>query len=71
MIDFDAVVIANHFVVLHRLARGLSGKLVLAIFSESAPARIHHFAIGDIEGMTRAALQYRDVPGANVYRRSR
>lgn len=64
----DPPAIARHVAMIHTLARqaDVRGKLVLAVFGGRAPA-VHHFAIGDIVGMTRRVLAYASEPGANVY----
>ena len=66
MVRFNASAIARHVGMLHRLAKGKDGKLVLAAFGEGL-AEAKHFDVGDIVGMTRAALAYEHVPGVNVY----
>ena len=61
--------IARHFAMMHQLAAGHDGKLVLAAFGEGRAPEISHFDIGanGIIAMTHAALAYQNVPGANLY----
>lgn len=67
--SFNPGEIARHFAMLHRLAAGHNGKLVLAAFGEGRAPEISHFDIGanGIAAMTNAALAYQNVPGANLY----
>ena len=68
MVQFDASAVVRHVAMLHRLAAasGKDGKLILAAFGEGLN-QVQHFDVGDIVGMTRAALAFEDVPGANIY----
>lgn len=55
--------IVRHISGLHILARqsGYAGKLVLAAFSHELPPIIQHFSVGDIGGMTTAALAFQST----------
>jgi hypothetical protein len=73
---FNRELIAYHIKNLHHLATRANvpgGKLVLVAFGqdpdtgENLRPIIRHFAIGDVDGMTAAALQFEGVPHANVY----
>jgi hypothetical protein len=63
--------IARHVGVIHRLAEGQTGKLVLAAFNENAPPAVFHFPIGNtvatIEAVANLARQFENVPGTNLF----
>ena len=78
---FDEHAIRAHVSMLHKLARGVDGELVLAVYGED-PAEfdprtgkpgkpvhrhVERFQIGDVDGMTAAAMRFSGVPHANVY----
>jgi hypothetical protein len=72
---FDRDVIEQHFAYLHHAAGRANvpdGKLVLAIFGEDPDtrekfAKARHFEIGDVDGMTNAAMEFDGIPHRNVY----
>jgi hypothetical protein len=71
---FDRDTIETHLGYLHHAAdrAKVPGKLVLAVYGEDPDTRerfaaVEHFAIGDVEGMTNAAMKYDGVPHRNVY----
>lgn len=71
---FDPAVVKTHVRYLHHLAAraNVPGKLVLAAFGENPDTRerfsdVRHFAIGDVDGMTAAAMAFDGVPHANLY----
>jgi hypothetical protein len=50
----------------------VDGKLVLGVFGQDPDTResfaaVRHFAIGDVDGMTTAAMEFEGVPHANLY----
>ncbi len=59
--------------MLHELARGVDGELVVAVYGENPQDRrpiksqVRRFAVGDVAGMVAAAMTFEDVPHANVY----
>jgi hypothetical protein len=71
---FDRDTIETHLGYLHHAAdrAKVPGKLVLAVYGEDPDTQerfgaVEHFAIGDVEGMTNAAMKYDGVPNRNVY----
>ena len=64
-------VIHKHIELLHKLAEGFVGKLVLWTKTQEpdgkAECRAFHFAIGDIEGMAAAASQEAAKSWTNVF----
>jgi RecA-family ATPase len=72
--QFDRDTIETHLGYLHHAAdrAKVPGKLVLAVYGEDPDTRerfaaVEHFTIGDVEGMTNAAMKYDGVPHRNVY----
>lgn len=65
--------IRAHIEMLHGLAKGVDGVLVVSVFHASptgdadVPGTVTHHAIGDVDGMVEAIQAQREVPGANVY----
>ena len=63
----------HHISMLHQLAEGIDGKLILASYGQNPktgkaiPARVLHFEIGDIDGMVAAAEELNQEPHRNVY----
>jgi len=71
-IEFDADVVRSHIEMLHELAAGIDGILPLCVYGENPDTKrklaiVQHFLVGDVEGMTAAALAYAGHPDANVY----
>ena len=70
---FDRAQIEAHVALLHDLASGVSGKLILTAFEEDpltgrkGPPRVQHFRIGDVDGMVEAVMGYEACPNLNVY----
>lgn len=62
----------THIAMLHNLAAGLEGIMVLASYGETpegekiAP-RVQHFKVGDVEGMTQAAAALSTQEHRNIY----
>jgi hypothetical protein len=65
--------IRTHVEMLHRLAAGIDGVLVVSVFHASPtgeqdrPGTVTRHPVGDVAGMLAAIEAQRDVPGANVY----
>lgn len=62
--------IRAHIEMLHGLAKGVDGVLVVSVFNaslETDKGIITHHPVGDVDGMVAAIEAHRDVPGANVY----
>jgi len=71
-IPYNADAIRSHVDMLHKLAAGYDGILPLAVYGENPDngrkiAIVQHFRVGDVDGMTAAALAYENHPDANVY----
>lgn len=69
---FDAAAVRSHVEMLHDLAAGCDGLIPLCIFGENPDSGrktsiVQHFRVGDVDGMTAAALAYDGHPDANVY----
>lgn len=70
---FDADAIQAHVEMLHRLAAGVDGVLVVSTYyanptgESDAPGSVTHHRVGDIEGMVESILAHADVPNANVF----
>jgi hypothetical protein len=59
-----------HAEMLHRLAEGIDGVLVVSVFNaalERDGGIITHHPVGDVDGMVAAIEAHADTPGANVY----
>ncbi|MDI2073354.1 hypothetical protein ABIF68_003496 [Bradyrhizobium japonicum] len=52
---------------LHRLADGISGKLITSSFHEERPGVVTHHNVGDVRGTVEAIAAHIETPGANVY----
>lgn len=57
----------HHTKMIHDLAKGIDGKLILASYGEGLPPKIRHFKIGEYEAMTECAAQWSKESGRNVY----
>lgn len=57
----------NHFKMIHDLAAGIDGKLILSGFGENLIPINEHFQIGDYEAMAQYAAQLNKQQGRNVY----
>ncbi len=65
--SFDPVTIRAHVSLLHELAAGIDGVLVLVAIEEGAPARPQHFRVGDVETMVGAIMGFENHPKVNLY----
>lgn len=63
----DRGAIEYHAGLLHRLAAGCSGHLVLTPIVEGFPPRPQRFMIGRVDRMVAAIMAYDGVPGVNLY----
>lgn len=65
--------IHDHVAMIHKLAEGMSGKLIVASYGEnpetgaSIPPKVRHFAIGDVDGMVAAVRELGVERHRNVY----
>lgn len=57
----------NHIKMIHDLAAGIDGKIVLASYGEGISSKIRHFQIGEYEAMAECAAQWSEEPRRNVY----
>ena|SRR5271157_1638540 len=70
---FDRAAIRSHFEMLHRLACGQNRIIPLCVFGEDpitgrkVISTVQHFKVGDVSGMTDAAIAYENHPHANIY----
>jgi hypothetical protein len=73
---FDRAAILAHCEAFHAAAKRANipgGKVCLAVYGEDPDntedrfAQVRHFEIGDVEGMTAAAMAFDGVPHQNVY----
>ena len=64
---FDCAAIESHISLLHALAAGCSGVLILAPIWEGRPPRCQRFAIGAISAMVDAIMSFNGVPSVNLY----
>lgn len=65
--------IRAHCEMLHNLAKGIDGVLVVSVFHASptgktdAPGAVTHHTVGNVDSMLDEIEAHRDTPGANVY----
>jgi RepB DNA-primase from phage plasmid len=64
---FNRREIDAHVSLLHDLAEGCDGILVLAGFEERGVAKVQRFRIGDVNRMTDAIMAYEKRPRFNLY----
>ena len=70
---FNEILVRSHITMLHKLARGIDGELVLVVFGENPRDRrpieshVRRFAVGDVDGMVATAMAFGNAPHANVY----
>jgi hypothetical protein len=62
-VDRDAV--RGHVAMIHKLAAGSPGKLIIASYSDDTPPMHEHFAIGSVDAMTDAIVEIAKT--RNVY----
>jgi hypothetical protein len=64
---FDPVAIRAHVSLLHELAAGIDGTLVLCVIEEGAATRPERFKVGDEERMFEAIMAFEHHPSVNLY----
>jgi len=67
---FDEPAIREHVQMLHELANGIDGVLVVSVFNAALPTDkgiITHHRVGDVDGMVESIMAHGDTRGANVY----
>ena len=64
---FDRAAVETHVALLHALASGCSGSLMLLVTQERGPARTQRFAVGDTGTMVEAIMAFDGTPGVNLY----
>jgi RepB DNA-primase from phage plasmid len=65
--SFGRSAIEAHVSLLHDLAAGLDGILILAAFEEGGLANVQRFQIGDVAGMVETIMGFDGHPRANLY----
>lgn len=68
--SFDEAAVRAHCEMLHSLAKGVDGILVVSTFYANAgdrPGPITHHPVGDVDGMIEAVMAHADTAGVNVY----
>jgi hypothetical protein len=56
--SFDRSLVESHVSLLHDLATGIDGILILAAFEENGPASVQRFKIGDVDGMIETIMAF-------------
>jgi hypothetical protein len=64
---FDRTAIEGHVSLLHDLAAGTDGCLILAGFEEGHCTKIRQFRIGDVECMAETIIEFDGHPNLNLY----
>jgi hypothetical protein len=64
---FDRTAIEAHISLLHDLAEGLDGVLILAAFEAGGQAQVQRFRIGDVDGMVETIMGFENHPNLNLY----
>src|ERR1700736_2985588 len=64
---FDRAAVESHVSLLHDLAEGLDGVLILAAFEERGVAQVQRFRIGDVDGMVETIMGFENRPNLNLY----
>ena len=59
---FDRAAVESHIFLLHDLASGVDGVLILAAFEERGVAQVQRFTIGDAAGMTETIMGFEKSP---------
>jgi hypothetical protein len=65
--SFDRSAIEAHVSLLHDLAAGLDGILILAAFEEGGLPNVQRFQIGDVTGMVETIMGFDGHPRVNLY----
>jgi RepB DNA-primase from phage plasmid len=64
---FDRAAIEAHVWLLHDLAAGVDGVLILAAFEAGGHAQVQRFQIGDVAGMVETIMGFDGHPRVNLY----
>ena len=64
---FDRDAIEAHVSLLHGMAAGVDGVLILAAFEERGAAQVQRFRIGDVDGMVKKIMGFENHPSVNLY----
>ena len=64
---FDRTAVEGHISLLHDLAEGLDGVLILAAFEAGGHAQVQRFRIGDVDGMVGTIVGFENHPNLNLY----
>lgn len=67
---FDETAVRHHVEMLHQLAAGISGLLVVSAFNANLPSDkgiVTHHRVGDVEGTIAAIEAHQTTAGMNVY----
>jgi AAA domain/Primase C terminal 2 (PriCT-2)/RepB DNA-primase from phage plasmid len=65
--SFDRTAVEGHISLLHDLAEGLDGVLILAAFEAGGRAQVQRFRIGDVDGMVGTIMGFESHPNLNLY----
>jgi AAA domain/Primase C terminal 2 (PriCT-2)/RepB DNA-primase from phage plasmid len=65
--SFDRSAIETHVSLLHDLAAGIDGILLLAAFEEGGLPNVQRFSIGDVTGMVETIMGFDGHPRVNLY----
>ncbi len=72
-ITFDYAAIRTHVEMMHGLASGVNGLLVVSTFyanpngDKDVPGVVSHHRVGDVDGMVEAIVCHAETPNANVF----
>ena len=64
---FDRNAIEAHVSLLHDMAAGVDGVVILAAFEECGAAQVQRFKVGDIARMTESIMGFENHPSVNLY----
>jgi hypothetical protein len=65
--SFDRSAIEAHVALIHDLAEGLDGVLILAAFETGGHAQVQRFRIRDVDGMAETIMGFENHPNLNLY----
>ncbi|MGP4670659.1 DUF3987 domain-containing protein [Agrobacterium salinitolerans] len=70
---FDEVAVREHVEMIHTLAKGIDGILVVSTYhanpsgDRDIPGVVSHHAVGDVDGMVDSVMAHASTPNANVF----
>lgn len=70
---FDEIAVRKHVEMIHALARGIDGVLVVSTYhanpvgERDIPGVVSHHAVGDVDGMVDSVMAHASTPNANVF----